>query len=208
MKTHFQREGRFSRLSAFRPLFVWGLLCLSGFTLLANYVNTPGPQTLPDESVTGDPASTDGGAQVFMFIHPKCPCSKASLTELQEVVQRASGHIGELRFYVTVSDPESSGNWREEGLIRQLQSWGGNSSVYFDSDGETARRYGALTSGHVVAFDANGEQIFTGGITGSRGHRGDNRGRRELVSALTDHQDRSASSLVFGCQIQSFEEAL
>ncbi len=208
MKIRFQREGRFSRYSAYLPLFAWGLLCLSGFSLLAAYVNNPGPQADPDEAVAGEVSSLEGGAQVFMFIHPKCPCSKAGLVELQEVVQRAEGQIGELRFYVAVSDPESSGNWREEGLISQLQGWGGNSSVYFDCNGETARRYGALTSGHVVAFNANGEQIFTGGITGSRGHRGANRGRSALVSALTDPPHQPVTSLVFGCQIQSFEKAL
>jgi hypothetical protein len=43
--------------------------------------------------------------------------------------------------------------------------------------------------------------IFSGGITGSRGHAGDNAGEMTLVSLLTRGQaDRSGTS-VFGCPL-------
>ncbi len=208
MKIRLHLDGLFFRLLTHWPELVWALLCVSGFSILAVYAHTPGPQLTLEDSGDREAAYPEEGARVNMFIHPNCACSKASLVELKEVNRLTKGQIDDLRFYVMVSGTESSGDWREEALFRQLQRWGNRSTVYLDRDGVAARRHGALTSGHVVAYNANGEQIFAGGITGSRGHRGDNPGRRQLVKALTGAPLLTAPSPVFGCELQSSEEAL
>jgi len=64
-----------------------------------------------------------------------------------------------------------------------------------------ARRFGVETSGQTLLYDAGGRLIFSGGITGSRGHAGDNAGEAALVALLTSGQaDRRATS-VFGCPL-------
>jgi hypothetical protein len=61
-------------------------------------------------------------------------------------------------------------------------------------------RFGARTSGYVAAYDAAGRLRFSGGITGSRGHQGDNAGRETLIAVLTS-ADRTGTHAVFGCAL-------
>jgi hypothetical protein len=65
-------------------------------------------------------------------------------------------------------------------------------------DGREARRFGARVSGQVLAYDAGGRLVFNGGITGSRGHEGDNAGRSAL-EALLAGRPHAETAFVFGC---------
>jgi hypothetical protein len=82
--------------------------------------------------------------------------------------------------------------------------------ICYDMDGIEARRFGVETSGHVLLFNHQGERIFEGGITFSRGHRGANRGRDELLTRIltmeisADSSSESASP-VFGCPLFTAE---
>jgi hypothetical protein len=70
-----------------------------------------------------------------------------------------------------------------------------------DDDGREARRFGSATSGQTLLYDGAGVLRFSGGITGSRSHAGDNAGRRSLVALLSGGApDRSATN-VFGCPL-------
>ncbi len=67
-----------------------------------------------------------------------------------------------------------------------------------DLTGEAAR-FGARTSGFVVVYDATGSLRYAGGITGSRGHAGDNVGRRTVERILAGESERDLDHPVFGC---------
>lgn len=69
--------------------------------------------------------------------------------------------------------------------------------VFADVDGKEAARFGAVTSGHVVAYDNDGVRVFSGGITGSRGHEGDNVGAERLVDVIGG--GAAAGAHVYGC---------
>jgi hypothetical protein len=73
-----------------------------------------------------------------------------------------------------------------------------------DRGGVEAKRFGARTSGEVLLYSAVGRLLFFGGITGSRGHEGDNYGLTSLASFLTATPSESAvtaGSPVFGCAL-------
>jgi hypothetical protein len=48
--------------------------------------------------------------------------------------------------------------------------------------------------------------IFSGGITGSRGHAGDNDGEQALLEALTHGGGARATASVFGCPLFAWAE--
>ncbi len=61
-----------------------------------------------------------------------------------------------------------------------------------DDDGAEAKRFGAETSGQTLLYDERGTLAFSGGITGSRGHAGDNAGRASLLALINRRAGRSA----------------
>ncbi len=72
-----------------------------------------------------------------------------------------------------------------------------------DDAGSEARRFGVETSGQTLLYDRRGTLIFSGGITGSRGHAGDNAGEAALVDLLTHGAADRHGSNVFGCPLFS-----
>jgi hypothetical protein len=74
-------------------------------------------------------------------------------------------------------------------------------TVLSDPGGAEASRFNALTSGSSMLYDAEGRLLFSGGITASRGHSGDNDGRRAIVSLVTDEGAAQAEAPVFGCSL-------
>ena len=73
--------------------------------------------------------------------------------------------------------------------------------MILDDDGREARLFHAATSGQAVLYDPQGRLLFSGGITASRGHSGDNAGRSSIVSLVhAGVPDRTETS-VFGCPL-------
>jgi hypothetical protein len=73
--------------------------------------------------------------------------------------------------------------------------------VLSDVDGVAASRLGAETSGHTFLFAADGRLLFSGGITESRGHAGDNAGESAIVSLLNNNHAQRNQTFVFGCAL-------
>ena len=78
-------------------------------------------------------------------------------------------------------------------------------SVLADDEGAEARRFGAATSGQALLYSADGQLLFAGGITESRGHSGDNAGRSAIESLVLGSQTipttRPALTPVYGCPL-------
>jgi hypothetical protein len=72
--------------------------------------------------------------------------------------------------------------------------------AYRDPDGVEAKRFGLTTSGEVSIFSPSGELRYSGGLTGARGHEGDNRARRPLLSQSADSPKQAP---VFGCGLHN-----
>jgi hypothetical protein len=55
-------------------------------------------------------------------------------------------------------------------------------TVMSDLDEAEADLFSAQASGQTMLYDASGKLLFSGGITASRGHSGDNAGSSSIVS--------------------------
>jgi hypothetical protein len=178
----------------------WLIASVAGLSVLWAYDNEPGaganaPARWPARSAL---ARTPGRPTLILIAHPQCSCTPASLTELAEALARVPTRP---TTYVLFLKPEGFANgWVESDMWRTAASIPGVTLVR-DDDGREARRFGSATSGQTLLYDGAGDLRFSGGITGSRAHAGDNSGRRSLVAVLNGGQpDRPATS-VFGCPL-------
>jgi hypothetical protein len=194
------RRSALHRAVYFVPL-IWLAAVVGGLAALDAYKSRPGtaghaPGLFADRSLG---AHSGGKPRLMMFLHPKCPCSRASLSELAQIVSRKSGKIA---LEVVFVRPEGTGaDWSNTSLREQAGAIPGAHLV--DDDGTLAHRLGAETSGYVVLYDAAGKLLFSGGITRSRGHEGDSLGRHAICALLDGDADAAVGSKtpVFGCPL-------
>jgi hypothetical protein len=164
------------------------------------YDNRPGPAAAaPPQwpSVTALAPSSAGPTLVFLA-HPQCTCTRASLDELAEILARATTRP---RTYVLFLKPSGvDDGWEQTELWRRAAQLPGV-RVLRDDNGLEARRFGVETSGQTLLYDKRGNLVFSGGITGSRGHAGENAGELTLISLLSDGRVDRRVSNVFGCPL-------
>jgi hypothetical protein len=132
----------------------------------------------------------------LMFAHPKCPCTRASISELARIVARCGERLS---VHVLFDKPAgASSDWEQTDLCSAARNIPGV-QVATDFDQREARRFAAKTSGFVLLYDADGRLLFNGGITSSRGHSGDNLGRSTIVELVTKGTSAADHTSVFGC---------
>jgi len=186
----------------FLPLVIVIWLCAIGVGLrfVLAYENSPGtvggvPQTWPGESRLQH--STELPTLVMM-VHPHCPCSRASVGELSVLLAQVQGRVNaNVVFVRPVGVPEA---WEIAELWASVARMPGV-KLSVDNDGVEARRFGSSTSGQVMLYNTQGKLLFSGGITASRGHSGENDGRSAIVALLTQGHAATAKTPVFGCQL-------
>jgi hypothetical protein len=138
---------------------------------------------------------------LVVFLHPKCPCSPATLTELERVFKLASAEGGRTRVLVVpVTPPGAPIDWMDTDVVRQAAKLAG-AQVCQDSGGFEAARFGARDSGTIMYFDAAGQRRFSGGITVARGQQGLSRSGVALAQILSHQRDFAPSSPAFGCRL-------
>jgi hypothetical protein len=99
-----------------------------------------------------------------------------------------------------VKPREFSEEWGKTDLWNSATSIPGV-KVMIDEDGVEAGLFRSLTSGQVMLYGTNSRLLFTGGITSSRGHAGDNAGRSAILSWLTSGSAATKQTAVFGCPL-------
>jgi len=192
------RSIRERALIAFVALWLIGISI--GSLLLLRYSLKPGAQGTASVQWPADLAlaRVRGRPTLVMFVHPKCACSRASLSELAVLVADCpSGLSTDIVF----ADPP--------GLVRQIESndlWQSaaeipDSTLICDRDGAIARRLGAHTSGQVFLYDAQGTLRFSGGITAERAHAGSNAGRLAIEAIIRNEKPIAQATPVFGCSL-------
>jgi hypothetical protein len=139
---------------------------------------------------------------VVMLAHPKCPCTRASMSELLHVVTEAQGRA---TFHVLFIQPDGTDDaWARSDTYARAKSLPGV-EVTIDRRGEIAKKLGATTSGHVVVYDAKGALRFSGGITSARGHEGDNTGRQAVVALARGEATGAHDAKTYGCDLREKE---
>ena len=183
--------GRLSDRVGRKWLIAAGMLWLgligAGLRVIWGYENSPGVAATPANywPVESRLERTPGRATLVMLAHPHCPCTRASMGELAQVMARLQGKVAAYVLFYTPRGSNRTGGsglgWENTELRRTAGQIPGV-TVLSDVDGAEARRFGAETSGHTLLFDSTGRLLFNGGITGSRGHSGDNVGESAIVS--------------------------
>ena len=100
-----------------------------------------------------------------------------------------------------VVPPGSPANWEQHGSLERQARRIPGVTVVWDCDGAEAKQLGARTSGETFLYGTGGELLFRGGITGARGHVGDNYGVDSLRSLLTTGKTDRPRNPVFGCSL-------
>lgn len=180
----------------------WVVVAVLGFHALMRYKGETGPQGQTPPTWPGSTALSlpKDKPLLIMFAHPKCPCTQASLAELEVLAARAEGRFdAAVLFY----QPHGfGGDWTNTSSIKTARAIPGV-RVLSDEEGAAARAFGAETSGHTVLYGRDGKLQFAGGITGSRGHLGDNAGLETVLKLILNDRsgaDQRAAS-VFGCAL-------
>ena len=135
---------------------------------------------------------------LLMFAHPHCPCTRASIGELAQIMAHAVGKVNAYVFFVKPENTEPG--WDDTDLRSSAAAIPGV-TVMTDLNGREAARFGAKTSGHTVVFRTDGSLAFSGGITASRGHAGDNAGENAILALLAQQPAELARTPVFGCSL-------
>lgn len=180
---------------------IWIGLLLIGHTVLFEYELTAGPlsnskRIFPDRSLI---QLTHSCQNLILFLHPACPCSAATVDEFRDLMgQGEKDSVGTVVFFMPRA---KESEWSVAPIISSVKRIP-NVSTLYDADGSQAKLFGATTSGHLFLYDGRGILQFSGGITGSRGHTGDNQYFELAKRTIVCKSPQFATAPVFGCSLR------
>ena len=188
-----------------RPLFFVGALLWmatvgAGFASLARYNNTPGalgeqaPSRWPSLSHLG---RTAGLPTLVVMLHPRCPCSRATLANLERAMPELRDKA---RVHLVFVRPDAEDGRDDNALLRIARNMRGT-EIFADETGREAGLFGTLTSGETLLYSPEGALVFHGGITFGRSHEGVNPGLSAIVQFIHHDSANRSSTSVFGCAL-------
>jgi hypothetical protein len=176
-----------------------------GIHHLSKYESTPGAATTSAEVwPINAPAKNPAGHTLAVFLHPECPCSKATVANLDKLLAKADGKLKAYAFAVLPDGAPQE--WKSSELLAHVREMK-NVHLIEDQDAHFAKLFNAATSGHAALYDADGKRIFSGGITAGRGHDGPNAGAAQIEAILLGKKADSSQTPVFGCALFSATES-
>jgi hypothetical protein len=185
-------------------VFVWASLLAGGFVSLWDYSNRAGSTgSEVSQWPSGANLSFDSAYDnLVLFLHPRCPCSHATLAELVRLIPRLHG-----RAVVTIIFSRPAGvpdGWERGPLWSQASAIPG-ARVILDPGGHLAALFGAETSGLAALYSGSGRLLYRGGLTPGRGHEGDNFGSDSIAALAQGKTSRVSTPRgpVFGCALHA-----
>lgn len=198
MPTVFRNIFKFSFLAA------WAVAVAVGVVKLWAYEGIAGAAARPPLALMADaPVPRDSKLpELILLIHPHCPCSRATIGELAKLMTVCNGKLHATVMMVRPAGVASG--WEKTDLWSSAAAIPGV-DVIADEDGRQSNRFGAATSGQTLLYAASGRLIFSGGITESRGHSGDNAGESAIISFVLDGGSSQSAAVVttpvYGCPL-------
>jgi hypothetical protein len=180
---------------------VWAATVAAAYRAIRSFESTPGQAAIAPTSwpVRSRVQRAEGAWTLVMLVHPHCSCSRASVQELQAVLEQAPHSV---QSYVLVYRPhEFPAGWEKTEVYeaaRRLR----RAHVLIDEDGAEAALFGGFTSGQTFLYDGEGRLRFEGGITLLRGQAGLNSGRAGIIR-IAKTQSGKGTHPVFGCAIST-----
>ncbi len=179
---------------------VWISAIAGGLYALEGHAATPGSGGSPalrrpiQSRIRPDPSR----ANLVMLIHPRCPSTRASVGELKRITARCRGLVtAHLLFMRPGRSPEA---WERRDLWRTAAAIPG-AEVHGAEDGIESGRFGGVASGRILLHGSARTLLCRGGITGSRGRRGDDIGLEAVASRLSGTMTGPLHVPVFGCPL-------
>ncbi len=173
---------------------------VGGMGILWRYSLTPGAAGNPPAlwPVQSRLTRKSGALTLVMVVHPHCPCTRASIGELEILMAQSRRRID--ANVIFFKPPGFSDKWTKSSLWRAATAIPGVRAAV--DDGREARLFGAATSGQTMVYDRDGRLLFSGGITAARGLYGDSAGA-SAIAALLDGPTSHASqqTAVYGCAL-------
>lgn len=182
----------------------WGAAVGCGLAGLAAYASLPGESLAPPAAPRFSEFESTGQRPwtLYFAAHPKCPCTLASVSELARLMRHVEQDVA---CRVLIYTPKANADgWLDTALVRAARAINGV-QVVADPGGDRAETLGVRVSGGVVLYDRDGDPVFHGGVTDSRGHEGQSVGAtaiRDLVAG----RDAPRHTPVFGCRIRTQDE--
>lgn len=191
------------RITILVAALLWAVTIGAALNAIRRFETTPGTAavayaTWPEESRI---ARRPGEWTLVMLVHPHCSCSRASVQELQAVIEKSPA----LTTNVVVYRPRTAPKGWERSDVFESASRLRRTRLLIDDDGIEAKRFGGFTSGQTFLYDGEGVLRFAGGITSLRGHAGINRGRQDIIQIVKSDVGKG-SHPVFGCAIRTAKE--
>jgi len=175
-----------------------GVVVAFGFALM--YEATPGEPAAPP--ATWPHAApfrlASAGDTLLLFVHPHCPCSRATIGELDRLVAVSGATLHCHVFFY--ADPALGPGWERTDLWNAAARIPGV-EVSADPLAGIARSFGVRTSGQALLYAPDGTLRFAGGITSGRGHAGDNAGADAIARSVRDDLLEVTRTPTFGCPL-------
>ncbi|MCW5824380.1 MAG: RedB protein [Cyanobacteria bacterium TGS_CYA1] len=143
-------------------------------------------------------ARNKGRFTLVTFMHPHCPCSRASLNELNKIMTRTHNNMD---CQIVFLKPSSCDSEWEKSDLWKMSTLVPNSQRKSDVDGVIAKSFNATTSGQTFLYNPDGKLVFAGGVTASRGHEGDSLGSIAIEDLAAMKRAKANCSQVFGCPL-------
>lgn len=196
------------------PLLIVGWLgtIALGLGALGHYAATPAPSgqaplAWPDKAPGGLTLAGDA-LTIVLAVHPRCPCTRASISELERSVAQAPTPA---RVYALVFEPEpalndqgfadsGSDRFARTRIVERLSRVPGV-EIIADPGSRIAGRFGAMTSGHAVVYDQGGALRYSGGLTPTRAHEGPNTGSASIRNLIHGSEALAPRAPVYGCPL-------
>jgi hypothetical protein len=187
-------------------LIAWGVAVIAGFLVLADHAAAPGapalaPTVWPHTSTLARDARRP---TLVALLHPQCPCSRATVAELERLATRLPGRFAIDAVLLAPADDQAA--WDDAAMRGALAALPG-ARVYEDPGGVETSRFGGRTSGQILLYGTDGRLRFAGGVTPARGHEGASFGADAIAAAVLDAAPaatgtaHAATSPVFGCSL-------
>lgn len=196
----------------------WASLSVGGLFYLETWSSVPGSAGTPTVHWPKDSHLNlaSDALTLVMFVHPRCACTNASITELAKLTAQAGSKIKASIVFANptnpvdktkmLNQPEAEKLWRKAVALPSV-------NVVLDQQDREASLFGSKTSGHVFVFNTQGLRLFDGGITYARGHEGSNEGSEAILSLITEKPEpgyaESAASIwtpIFGCLLKGSKD--